>query len=215
MEQSIEKSAEKTLDFWFEFASPYCYPAVNRVEQLAEQAGVRVRWRVFLLGAVFQQYGWKTTPNELFPAKGNYMWHDVERICATLNLPYQKPTVFPRNGLLAARICASYANESWLAEFVRQVFKANFADDQDIGGLEPIAGILEQLNQHSHTVIEQANSEAGKQKLKQQTQQALELDVFGAPFMLVGDEPFWGNDRLEQAIYFAANGKLPGSIELR
>ena len=59
---------EKTLDFWFEFASPYSYPAAMRVAQLAEQVGVTVRWRVFLLGAVFQQYGWQTTPDKIFHA---------------------------------------------------------------------------------------------------------------------------------------------------
>ncbi|TEU30465.1 2-hydroxychromene-2-carboxylate isomerase [Alkanindiges illinoisensis] len=205
---------EKTLDFWFEYASPYSYPAAMRVEQLAEQAGVNVRWRVFLLGAVFQQYGWKTTPNELFPAKGNYMWHDMQRICASLNLPYQRPSTFPRNGMLAARISANYAESEWIGDFIRAVYTANFAHDQDIGNSELIANILDKLGQDSAQIIAEANSDEGKQKLKQQTQQALQQDVFGAPFMMVGNEPFWGNDRLEQAIYFAAHGKLPASVIL-
>jgi 2-hydroxychromene-2-carboxylate isomerase len=205
---------EKTLDFWFEYASPYSYPAAMRVEQLAAQAGVKVRWRVFLLGAVFQQYGWKTTPNELFPAKGNYMWHDMQRICTSLNMPYQRPSTFPRNGMLAARISANYAQSPWIGDFVRNVYQANFADDQDIGNSELIAQILEKLGQNSEQIIAEANSDDGKQKLKQQTQQALQQDVFGAPFMMVGNEPFWGNDRLEQAIYFAAHGKLPASVTL-
>src|SRR5690606_20733612 len=121
-----------TLDFWFEFASPYSYPAAMRVEQLAEQVGVTVRWRAFLLGAVFQQYGWQTTPDKIFPAKGDYMWRDMQRICDSLNMPYQKPSTFPRNGLVAARICAHYADQPWIVEFTRQVYQANFAEDQNI-----------------------------------------------------------------------------------
>lgn len=205
---------EKTLDFWFEYASPYSYPAAMRVEQLAAQAGVKVRWRVFLLGAVFQQYGWKTTPMELFPAKGHYMWHDVQRICASLNLAYQRPSAFPRNGMLAARISANYAESPWIGDFIRSVYQANFADDQDISSSEIIAQILDKLGQDGAQIIAEANADAGKQKLRLQTQQALQHEVFGAPFMLVDNEPFWGNDRLEQAIYFAAHGKLPASLTL-
>lgn len=205
---------EKTLDFWFEFASPYSYPAAMRVEQLATQVGVTVRWRAFLLGAVFQQYGWKTTPDKIFPAKGDYMWRDMPRICTSLNLPYQSPSAFPRNGVVAARICAIYADQPWIPEFVRSVYQANFAEDQDISNAELIAQLLEKVGQNSAEVLAAASSDEGKQALKDQTQHALTQDVFGAPFMVVGDEPFWGNDRLEQAIYFAAHGKLPASMTL-
>lgn len=206
-------ASTKTLDFWFEYASPYCYPAVMRVEQLAQQAGVTINWRVFLLGAVFQQYGWQTTPDQIFPAKGNYMWLDMQRICASLGLAYQKPSVFPRNGLLAARISANFADAKWMGEFIRQVFHANFANDQDISDRQRIADILQQLGLDSEKIITQANRDDGKLALKNQTAQALEQHVFGAPFIKVGDEPFWGNDRLEQAIYFAAHGRLPGQIQ--
>ena len=205
---------EKTLDFWFEFASPYSYPAAMRVEQLADQVGVTVRWRAFLLGAVFQQYGWKTTPDKIFPAKGDYMWRDMARICNSMNLPYQKPSSFPRNGIVAARICAHYSDQDWIAEFTRSVYQANFAEDQDISKLELIAELLEKVGQNSTEIMAVVNSDEGKQALKSQTEQALAQNVFGAPFMLVGDEPFWGNDRLEQAIYFAAHGKLPASMTL-
>ena len=205
---------EKTLDFWFEFASPYSYPAVMRVEQLAAQVGVTVHWRAFLLGAVFQQYGWQTTPDKIFPAKGDYMWRDLPRVCASLNLPYQHPSAFPRNGVLAARVCALYGNAPWLPEFVRLVYQANFADNKEISSPELIAQLLEKVGQNSTEIIDAANSDLGKQALKDQTQHALAQNVFGAPFMMVGDEPFWGNDRLEQAIYFAAHGKLPASMTL-
>ncbi len=205
---------EKTLDFWFEFASPYSYPAAMRVAQLAEQVGVTVRWRVFLLGAVFKQYGWQTTPDKVFPAKGDYMWRDLPRVCNSLNLPYQHPSVFPRNGMLAARICALYANEAWLPDFVRFVYQANFAEDQDISSVNLISSLLAKAGQNSDEILAAANADAAKQALKDQTQHALSINVFGAPFMMVGDEPFWGNDRLEQAIYFAANGKLPSNVTL-
>ena len=97
---------------------------------------------------------------------------------------------------------------------MRSVYQANFAEDQDISSVNLITSLLEKVGQSSAAILAAANTDAAKQALKDQTQQALAQNVFGAPFMMVGDEPFWGNDRLEQAIYFAAHGKLPTSMTL-
>jgi len=65
------------LDFWFDFASTYSYPAAMRIAPLAQQAGVMVRFRPFLLGPIFKIQGWPTSPFNLYPAKGRYMWRDL------------------------------------------------------------------------------------------------------------------------------------------
>ena len=75
-----------TLDVWFEFASTYSYPALVRIGPLARAAGVRLRFRPFLLGPIFKAQGWDTSPFVIYPAKGRYMWRDLERICADLGL---------------------------------------------------------------------------------------------------------------------------------
>ena len=92
------------LDFWFDFASTYSYPAAMRLHALAGEAGVAVRFRPILLGPIFKAQGWDTSPFNLYAAKGNYMWRDVERVCASLGLAFQRPEPFPQNGLLAARV---------------------------------------------------------------------------------------------------------------
>ena len=69
------------VEFWFEFASTYSYPAALRIESLAQSQGVPV-WKPFLLGPVFRSQGWSDSPFNLFPAKGRYMCRDLERICA-------------------------------------------------------------------------------------------------------------------------------------
>ena len=78
------------LDFWFEFASIYSYPAAMRIGTLAGAAGLQVHFRPFLLGPIFKAQGWNTSPFNLFPAKGRHMWRDVERICAALKLPFRR-----------------------------------------------------------------------------------------------------------------------------
>ena len=94
----------KVLDFWFDFASTYSYPAAIRIGPLAQQAHVEVRFRPFLLGPIFKAQGWDTSPFNLYAAKGRHMWRDLERVCGDLALPFRHPEPFPQNSLLAARV---------------------------------------------------------------------------------------------------------------
>jgi 2-hydroxychromene-2-carboxylate isomerase len=100
------------IEFWFEFASSYSYPAALRIEEVAQRAGVRLIWRPFLLGPIFKAQGWNDSPFNIYPAKGNYMWRDLQRVCDALGIPFRKPSVFPRNGL--GRSPGLLFEEPWL-----------------------------------------------------------------------------------------------------
>ena len=91
------------LDFWFDFASTYSYPAALRVRPLARQAGVEVRFRPFLLGPIFKAQGWDTSPFNIYEAKGRYMWRDMERVCGSLGLAFRRPSRFPERRPRASR----------------------------------------------------------------------------------------------------------------
>ena len=120
------------LQFWFEFASTYSYPAVMRADKVAASKGVTLEWRPFLLGPLFHaQQGMKDSPFNVVPGKGSYMWRDVERICEKHNLPFKRPGRFPQNGLMAARITLSLPQEE-RPNFVKAVYQANFVHDRDI-----------------------------------------------------------------------------------
>ena len=93
--------AMPVVDFWFDFASSYSYPAALRCTGLADTAGVTVRYRPFLLGPIFRAQGWDSSPFNIYPAKGRYMWRDLERICSDLGVPFVRPATFPQNSLLA------------------------------------------------------------------------------------------------------------------
>jgi 2-hydroxychromene-2-carboxylate isomerase len=198
-----------TLQFWFEFASTYSYPAASRVAQLAGEAKVRLEWKPFLLGPIFKSQGWNDSPFNLYPAKGRYMWRDMERLCGKYGLPLRRPSRFPRNGLLAARVACLVAAEPWCGDFVRAVYRANFADDGDIGDSAVVARLLDELAQPAREVIERSQSSENKERLRRQTDQAIALGIFGAPSVVVGKELFWGNDRLEDAIAWCRQERLP------
>ena len=205
------------LDFWFEFASTYSYPAAMRIAPLAREAGVTVRFRPFLLGPVFQAQGWNTSPFNLYAAKGGNMWRDLERLCADLNLSFRRPEPFPQNGLLAARVALvglgaasserSSSAQSWGEQFCRAVFLAEFCDSRQIDDVAVLSDILARLNVEPESVLDAARTDTNKARLRAQTEEAQRLGIFGAPsFMTADGELFWGNDRLERALAWAKNG---------
>jgi 2-hydroxychromene-2-carboxylate isomerase len=202
-----------SLDFWFEFASTYSYPAAMRIAPLAREAGVTVCFRPFLLGPVFQAQGWSTSPFNLYAAKGGNMWRDLERLCADLNLSFRRPEPFPQNSLLAARVAlvglgTASGEQSWGEQFCRAVFLAEFRDGRQIDDVAVLGDILARLNVEPEPVFDAARTDTNKARLRAQTEEAQRLGIFGAPSFVTADgELFWGNDRLERALAWAKNGR--------
>lgn len=188
------------LDFWFEFASTYSYLSAARIGGVAKVAGVRLRYRPFLLGPIFASQGWKDSPFNLYAAKGRYMWRDMERLCEQYGLPFARPSQFPRNGLLAARVACAAHDEPWLPDFVAAVYRANFAEDRDIARPEVVGELLEELGQAGSAWTQRALAPATKERLRAATEAARSAGIFGAPSFTVGRELFWGNDRMGDAI---------------
>ena len=192
------------MDFWHEFGSTYSYPAAMRIERLAGDAGVALRWRPFLLGPIFKAYGWNDSPFNIFAAKGRYMWRDLERICAAEGVALALPPVrFPQNGLKAARLALIGEKEGWTPAFTRAVFAANYAEQKDISDDATLRTILSALGVDADAAFAAANTPENKDALKRQTEQAASRGLFGAPSFTIGDELFWGNDRLEAALAWA------------
>jgi len=196
------------LEMWFDFASPYSYLAMERIHALAEPAGVRVALRPFLLGPIFRDFGWEQTPFRLFPKKGAYMMRDVARLAAKYGVPFREPTEFPRMGVLASRIALLGQDEPWGPAFCRAVFRENFEHDRDLQSPATLAPLLARLDLPA-VLVEQAGRDEVKQALRRQVDRARERGVFGAPTFFAGDEMFWGNDRLEDALEWARGHASP------
>jgi 2-hydroxychromene-2-carboxylate isomerase len=189
-----------TLEFWFEFASTYSYPAAMRVEARARAEDLAIEWRPFLLGPIFQAQGWNDSPFNVYPVKGRYMWRDLERVCAKERLTLQRPSRFPRPSLVAARVACIGAREPWGPTFVRAVYSANFAADREIGDAAVIADVLTEIGVDAPTTLARAESPDVKAALRANTDEAIALGIFGAPSFVVAGELFWGNDRLDDAL---------------
>jgi 2-hydroxychromene-2-carboxylate isomerase len=193
------------LTFWYELASTYSWLAAERIEALAAQAGVEVAWRPFLLGPIFAAQGWTSSPFNLFPAKGSNMWRDIDRQCARMGLPaVARPDPFPQNSLLAARVATALLADDRV-HFSRAVYRMQFTHGRSIADREVLAAILADIGAPPGALAA-ANTAETKNALREATDQAQRLGLYGAPsFTTRSGELFWGNDRLEEAIAWSKN----------
>ena len=114
------------------------------------------------------------------------------------------PATFPRLSVLPARVALLGADEPWIGAFCRQVMELNFVHDEDINKADRLAPILRELDLPADEILEQAQSDFVKMRLREQTDEARRRGVFGAPTFFVGTEMFWGNDRLDDALLLAS-----------
>jgi len=169
-----------------------------------------VRFRPFLLGPIFKAQGWDTSPFNLYEAKGRYMWRDMERLAAGLNLPFRRPDPFPQNSVLPARVALVGLAQGWGEDFSVAVYTAQFVEDGRIDEPHTLAEILSFMNVDAQAALEAAQSDDIRLRLRSEVEAAQFLGVFGAPSFTTADgELFWGNDRLEQALAWTA-GERPG-----
>jgi 2-hydroxychromene-2-carboxylate isomerase len=197
----LPANRQPVLEFWYEFGSTYSYLSAMRIETMARESEVTLSWRPFLLGPIFKKQGWDTSPFNLNPIKGRYMWRDMQRQCNRYGLPLTVPDPFPQSGLLAARIALAGRTEPWIGDFTRAVFVAEFGAGEDISDEAFLAGLLLEAGAPAKEILEAAHSADIKDGLRAAVGEAESKGIFGAPsFVLPNGELFWGDDRLEDAL---------------
>lgn len=188
---------ERQVDFYFDVVSPYSYLAFGRVERICREAGAELVLRPMLLGAVHNAVG-ITAPIEV-RSKASYQLRDIQRWAEYYGLPMRFPEPFPFRTLKTMR--AAMTGED-LEPFVREAFALYWEEGGAPKGLEeadedgPVREVARRIGRDPEEVLEKAVSGEAKEALKGATAEALERGVFGAPAFFVGDEMFWGNDRL-------------------
>lgn len=192
------------LEFFFFYGSIHSYLATMRIEAVAGRAGVIVRWRPFNLREILiEQNNTGFARNEV---KMSYFWHDVERRAARHDIPFAGRAPYPADpDLLALRVGLIAAQEGWCAEYSRATFHDWFIERRSPGVGDHVERILLSVRK-SADIIARAKGAEGALLMKEATDDARELGIFGAPTFAIGTEIFWGADRLEDAVAFAAGG---------
>jgi 2-hydroxychromene-2-carboxylate isomerase len=187
-----------SIDFYFDFSSPYGYFMSEKIDAVAARFGRSVRWRPFLLGAVYKLTGAKALPS--LPMKGPYSVRDFERSARFLGLNCRIPSAFPVATQHAGR--AFY----WLDErdpdlarrFAQAVLRAYFVADRDISQVDTILDVAASLGVDREALAAALEDDAVKARLRAECDAAIERGVFGSPYVVIDGEPFWGVDRLPQ-----------------
>lgn len=187
------------IEFYFDFASPYAYLASTQIEALAAKHGRTVAWRPMLLGAVFKVAG--TAPLTTVPFKAEYSKHDFARTARDFGVQLDLPDGFPHNTVAAAR--AFYWTEEHdpdkAVPLLKALFRAYFVEGKDISQADVLADVAALVGIDVDALAAGIQTPEIKEKLKDVTNGAIhDRGVFGAPFIFVDGEPFWGCDRLPQ-----------------
>lgn len=186
------------IDFYFDFSSSYSYLALPQLEQIASEQGAEINWIPVALGAIFKAD--QHAPPAADSNKGKYTWHDVVRTAELSGQPYHWPQPFPFNSMTAARIYWYLAETepARAVDWAKAVFHASFGEGRDCSNPEELVAVAEALGLDGQKLIAATADDEVKAKLREVTGEAMERGVFGAPTFFVGDEMFWGGDRLQQ-----------------
>ena len=193
----------KSVEFYFDLGSPYSYLAYYRLLQMAEQQEIQIVYKPILLGGVFKATG-NRSPIEI-PVKGAYSILDMQRWAEYYHIPMQMNPHFPMNTLTLMRILTGVQllHLEKFEQVLKLLFDAMFGTPQNLNEPAVLAEVLKPSGFSVEDIMSMVQSEVVKQKLITETEQAIQRGIFGAPTFFVGDEMYWGQDRLhfvEQAL---------------
>jgi 2-hydroxychromene-2-carboxylate isomerase len=188
----------RTIDFYFFIGSTYSYLSVARAEREAAKAGVSLRWTPFSVRTLMREQD--NSPFAGKPVKLQYMWRDLERRAQRFGIPFATAPDYPIDAdQLANRVATLASIEGWCEQFTQAAYESWFLHNRDPGVTDHLRAILQQLGQNADRCLDQAASDVVSSLYQSRTDRARELGIFGSPTIVVGNEIFWGDDRLEDA----------------
>lgn len=194
------------IDFYFDFSSPYGYFAAMRIDELAARHGRKVRWCPYLMGAVMKLTGGQ--PLVARDLVREYARRDMQRSARLYGIAFSIPEPFPIATQAAARAFwwRSGEDPDGARELAKALYRAYFVDGRNIGDPEVVLDVAADVGIDRGALAKALGDDAVKERLKQVTSEAIDRGVFGSPYIIADDEPFWGNDRLDQVDEWLARG---------
>jgi 2-hydroxychromene-2-carboxylate isomerase len=185
----------KTVEFFFDFGSPASYLAWTQLPRIARESGAQIIWQPMLLGGVF-----KATGNQspvMIPSKGRWMLQDLNRFALRYGVVMQFTAQFPINTLTQMRGAAGYQDSEHFEHYVTTMFEALWVQQKNLGNPHVLAEVLSAAGFDLAEFQRLVNDEAVKERLMATTEEAIKRGVFGAPTFFVGNEMYFGQDRLD------------------
>ena len=185
----------RQLEFFFDYVSPFSYLANSRLPALVERTGAELVYRPFFLGGVMQATG--NQPPATLPARAKYMPADIARWVRRYGVPFRFNSSFPMNTLHAMRGALAAQEQGTFAAYHEALFRAAWAEPVNLGDVAVLRDVIAKAGLDAERLIARASADQTKERLKANTAEAVLRGAFGAPTLFVGDEMFFGNDRLD------------------
>lgn len=190
------------IDFWYSIGSTYSYLTVQRLADVERASGVTFRWRPFNVRHVMTEQ--KNVPFIGKPEKTAYMWRDIARRAERYGLSPRLPAPYPLADLvLANKVATLSAEEGWAEDYTCATYRRWFEEGLPAGEEPNLSDSLREIGQDPDRVLREAATDRIETALMSATKEAMAAGVFGSPSFVVGDELFWGDDRLEDAVEWA------------
>jgi 2-hydroxychromene-2-carboxylate isomerase len=185
----------KVVEFFFDFGSPTSYLAWTQLPRIAQEHGAEIIWRPVLLGAIFKATG-NSSP-VMIPAKGRYMLNDMARFARRYGVPLVPNPFFPINTLQLMRGATGYLGTEDFPRYVKAIYEGIWTQRLNLGDAQQVATVLAQAGLDPARFEQLVNDESIKETLKINTDEAVKRGLFGVPTYFVGEEMFFGQDRLD------------------
>ncbi len=184
------------ITFYFDFSSPYGYLASERIDGIAAEFGRAVAWRPVLLGVIFKTTGQSPLVSQTL--RGPYHKRDMERSARKHGIKFALPDPFPFASIYACRIFYWLEGRDPAAarDFAHAIYRAAFTRNRPVSEAVDAIAVAVECGHDDAAVTSGMRDPAVKDRLRDETQDAMHKGVFGSPYIIVDGEPFWGNDHL-------------------
>jgi 2-hydroxychromene-2-carboxylate isomerase len=191
----METTVPRRLEYFFDYVSPFSFLADSQLPALIERTGAELVYRPMLLGGVMQASG--NSPPFSVPAKGAYTAADTARWARRYGLELASNPHFPVKTIPTLRCALVLLEEGGFHAYHQAIFRAMWCEGANVADSEVLTRVLEKEGLDAAHVLERCSEPAIKGALRSNTEEAVERGAFGAPTFFVGDEMFFGNDRLD------------------
>ena len=185
----------KNIDFYFDFGSPTAYLAFTQLQLIEKRSGANLVFHPILLGGIFKATG--NSPPAAIPAKGKYMMRDLQRYAEKYQVPYERNPFFPVNTLSLMRGAVSYQNNGDFERYVNVIFHNMWVEPKNLNDEDVLKKMLIENNFEYNDFLKRTSDQKTKDQLISNTEKVVQKGAFGAPTIFIGEEMFFGQDRMD------------------
>ena len=188
----------KSLDFYFDFVSPYSFLAHKEIKKLEKKNLIKVQYKPILLGGLHNLHGIKAPA--FIPSKARFMIRDCKLVAEKKKIRFKFNSYFPIKTVDVMRGVFIAKEDEFEDYYIDKIFDSIWKDGLNMNDQNIVDKVLKNININPKTFFLRSSGQSIKNLLRKKTDEAFEKGIFGAPTFFVNNKIFWGQDRLDYAL---------------